>query len=336
MAQTIYSLKLYNNDNNFIYKNVKFYYYNYNSKLIPWYDIFFYYFIMIENKIYINDYEFTHVYDYFLENKNQEHLIKSKIFNYNSYKNIIKNKCVLIKNLYTNAGHSFCNLLNQIFTTHKEIKNINEYCILITIELKKYNVFLYSLISLFFKEEKITIISTNELIIIDELYMIPDFSCKTKESVEFLHKTLITSKEKKNYSKIIAIKTNNTQNCTNGTFEDEYVKYFESYGFIFIKCEDYDIIELYNILNSAEYIIMSWGCNSYLNSILINNDISNVFVIANIKYQHEYIQFLNDEINTDWFPYKCKNKFFLGDLTEKFTQQIKMSLDDKMNIFLNK
>jgi capsular polysaccharide biosynthesis protein len=201
----------------------------------------------------------------------------------------------------------------------------------ITKELKEYNTFLYSLILLFFKSENILIIENYQLVSINELYMVHDYSVKKKENVLFLQDKLTQLKERKFYSKIITIKTNFTQNCSKGVFEDEYVKYFESFGFVFIKCEDYNIIELFNIFNSAEYIIMSWGYNSYLNSMLINNDITNVLVIANIKYKNEYDQFVNNEINTDWFPNKCKNKFFIGDLTNEFTNQIKTLLDDKIN-----
>jgi hypothetical protein len=268
----INSLKSYTNEK--ILYNTKLYYKNYNSKIIKWYNIFYYYFIVINDKIYINDYEFTHVYEFLIDDKKRDYLVENGIFKYNEYEKIHINKCIFIKNLYTNAGHSFCNILNSIKKSYETINDIDEYKIIITEELKNYNIFLYSTLLLFYDINNIIVIKENQLICTDILFINPDYSSKIKESVIFLQSKLKSHFIKNTkYNKIFIIKNNYTQNCTDGSFENNYNIYFESYGFVFIKCEDYNIIELYNILNNAEYIIMSWGCNSYLNSMLIDNDI---------------------------------------------------------------
>jgi len=324
---TIYSLKTIKNNN--FYYNVNFYYYNPSSKLIPWYDIFYYYFIIIDSKIYICDFEFTHIFEFYTSTNNLNYLLKYGIYNYNNFEQINFEKAIFIKNLYTNAGHSFCNIINSIKVIYENIQNLDDYKIIITTELKNYNIFLYSIILFFFKINNIVIIKQNQLIKCNTMFMVPDFSCKIKESVLFLHKKLeLFFKNEKKYKNIFLIKNNLTKNCTDGVFNIEYSNYFELLGYIFIKPENYSIIDLYNIYNNAESIIMSWGCCSYLNSTLINNNISNVIVLGNKKYHNEYSQFNNDEIiNTDWFPFRCKNKYFIGDLSTEFDDEIKNKLN---------
>ncbi len=173
-----------------LYTNAKIYYKNYNSKIIPWYNIFFYYFIVLNNEIYINDYEFTHVYEFLIDKKNNEHLKNFEIFNYNKFEKVYIEKAVFIKNLYTNAGHSFCNIINSIKKSYDIIDNIEDYKIIITSELKNYNIFLYSSILLFYKKENIIIINENQLIETKTLFMEPDFSKKIKTSVIFLQQKL--------------------------------------------------------------------------------------------------------------------------------------------------
>lgn len=328
----IFSLKSFTNDN--IFYNAKLYYKNYNSKIINWYNIFYYYFIIINDKIYINDHEFTHVYNFLLNDINHNHLEQKGVFNYNDYEKIHIDKCIFIKNLYTNAGHSFCNIINSIKKSLETIENIDEFKIIVTTELKNYNIFLFSVLLLFYKIENIIIIKENQLVSTNILFMEPVYSRKKKETVIFLQSNLkLYHVKSEKYKKIFLIKNNYTQNCTDGSFENDYNVYFESFGFIFIKCENYNIIELYNILNNAEFIIMSWGCCSYLNSMLIDNNISNVLVICNIKYKNEYEQFKNKEIYTDWFPFNCKNKYFCGDLTDYLDDNMKTILDKKMSEF---
>jgi len=139
LKNKINSLKSYTNEK--ILYNTKLYYKNYNSKIIKWYNIFYYYFIVINDKIYINDYEFTHVYEFLIDDKKRDYLVENGIFKYNEYEKIHINKCIFIKNLYTNAGHSFCNILNSIKKSYETINDIDEYKIIITEELKNYNIF---------------------------------------------------------------------------------------------------------------------------------------------------------------------------------------------------
>jgi uncharacterized membrane protein YgaE (UPF0421/DUF939 family) len=82
----INSLKSYTDEN--ILYNTKLYYKNYNSNIIKWYNIFYYYFIIINDKIYINDYEFTHVYEFLIDDKNRDYLVENGIFKYNEYEKI--------------------------------------------------------------------------------------------------------------------------------------------------------------------------------------------------------------------------------------------------------
>ncbi len=79
---------------------------------------------------------------------------------------------------------------------------------------------------------------------------------------------------------------------------------------------------------------MSWGCNSYLNSMLIDNENVNILVIGHDKYKNEYSQFTDKEIHSNWFPYDCKNKYFIGNLSTNLNNDNKTKLDEVMNKFL--
>ena len=48
-----------------------------------------------------------------------------------------------------------------------------------------------------------------------------------------------------------------------------------------------DIITLFNIINNCKNIILSWGCNSWINSIFVNKK-TNVMILCHIHYKNEW------------------------------------------------
>ena len=170
---------------------------------------------------------------------------------------------------------------------------------------------------LFFDKEKIIVFNDKTIVECERIYVIKDFSYKESNAIKFLidklkYKIYNNLNYKYKYENIFLIKSSITQNCSNGKFNIEYNSYFKSKGFEQIIPENYDIVELFNIIYNSKNIIMSWGCCSYLNSVFVN-EMSNVLIISNIKYKHEYEKVMNYPCgfyNSGWFPEKCNKKCF--------------------------
>ena len=114
--------ELYNNmDKPTILNNSSFFYISKDKKVIPWYNIFPYYFFIIDNKKYIHDFEFKLVMEFFknLDNiKNEEHI---DLLNNKDFTILELDKVIFIKHIHTNAGHAFGNIMNTIY----KLKNID-------------------------------------------------------------------------------------------------------------------------------------------------------------------------------------------------------------------
>jgi hypothetical protein len=85
--------------NMFVFNNASLYYYDeYNS-------IWFYYFYVIENNIYVSDFEFMNMYNENMNNSRQLLQIREdNVFNYDNFLNKYKlNSAILIKNIYNNT-----------------------------------------------------------------------------------------------------------------------------------------------------------------------------------------------------------------------------------------
>jgi hypothetical protein len=100
------------------------------------------------------------------------------------------------------------------------------------------------------------------------------------------------------YDNICLIKTTNcvTNSLTHinkdysiqRSFNDEYVTYFKNKNYHVINPSDYTIEELYILLNNAKNIIISWGCMSYMNKMIITNTNINYILLTHKEYTHEF------------------------------------------------
>ena len=332
----ILSFKQFCNPESNIFHNIRIFYFPPNSSLIPWYDIFYYYFIIIDNQLYINDIEFDHVFSYFTTALYTKET-KEMIFNYDNLEKIEVDNGIFIKNLYTNAGHSFSNIIQQLhkcFTNN--IENISKFKIIITEDLYKYNAFIISCIMLFVSNENLVILKSSQYLSCKNLIMYQDNSAKNDSSVGYLLNRLkITNLNKIQHENIFLIKSSNTQNTTTGAFNIEYNDFFNENGFVQIIPDTMNIIELYNIINNSKNIIMSWGCCSYLNSIFVN-ECSNILILGHEKYKAEYDEVKNNVncypsfYESAWFPKKTNKSLFIGDLPSKLTVEIVDLLKHKL------
>ena len=308
-----------------MFQNVSTFYFPPKSSLIPWYEIFYYYFFIIDNNLYINDIEFDHVFAYFTEARyNTE--TKAKIFNYDNLEKVEIENGIFVKNIYTNAGHSFSNIVQMLYKCFRDIENISKFKIIVTEDLYKYNAFLISCILLFVSRDNLVILKSSQHLTCKNLVMYEDNSLKNDSSVDwFLNRLKITNLNKMQHENIFLIKSNNTQNTTPGAFNSEYNDFFRENGFVEIIPDTMDISELYNVIYNSKNVIMSWGCCSYLNSIFVN-ECSNILVLGHIKYQAEYEK-VRDKYScnfyeSEWFPKKSNKALFIGDLPSELSNDI--------------
>jgi hypothetical protein len=303
-------------------------------------NIFYCYFYIIKNKKYISDTEFNHLYSFLTYDINVDLLKKKDILSYDLQCPQLKfEKCILIKNNYNNAGHSFGNITYQIYNAYNNIIDIKNYKIIIPEHLLLNN-FLKSLIYLFFDNEQVVILKKETLIKCNTLYIFHDNSHKQPEPIMFLIEKLLLTKNKKedknDNKNIFIIKSNLTANIsTHRVFDNSYNEYFISKGFKQIIPENYDIVELFDIIYNAKNIVMSWGCCCYLNSTFVSKK-ANILIIGHQGYNHEYRddviknELQNREDIVGFFPGTCNIKLFLGDLTSELTYDNMTLLDSKL------
>jgi hypothetical protein len=331
----ILSFKQFRNLTVNMFHNISTFYFPPKSSLSPWHSIFYYYFFIIDNKLYINDIEFNDVFAYFTEALyNAE--TKAKIFDYNNFEKVEIENGIFVKNNYTNAGHSFGNIVQMLHKCFRDIENISEFKIIVTEDLYKYNTFLISCILLFVGQDNLVILKPSQRLTCKNLVMFEDFSARVDSSIDWLLNRLkITNLNKTQHENIFLIKSSNTQNTTIGAFNSEYNDFFREYGFVQIIPETMDISELYNVIYNSKNVIMSWGCCSYLNSIFVN-ECSNILVIGHLKYISEYETKKTDSdfYQSAWFPKKSNKKLFIGNLPSELSNNIIDLLKNKMAEFI--
>ena len=297
------------NENLVSIKKSSFFYIKRTEMVIPWYNIFTYFFYNINNNLYINDTEFKHVLDPFFINinlvTNENHLALLQNVGFDK---IIVDKAFFITYTHNNAGHIFSEIVYQIYLY--KTNKLDEYTLFITKELYDFSPFISSVIYLFFPKNLVNI----------------DF---------LVNKLKIETSLIKTHNNICLIKTIETQSQNpQKAFNNEYNELIKSKNYNIIIPEKYTITELFNIIYNSDNIIMSWGCCSYLNSIFVNEK-SNILVLCHKSYSNEYIAVREDYLcgilNSDWFPKKCKNKYILYDLPSELDEPTKILLNSEID-----
>jgi hypothetical protein len=309
-------------------ENVEFFYVSKDKKIIHWYDIFTYHFININNQTYIYNYSFSVVMEYFFTH---EIIFPQK-------KNMIElDKAIFITNYESNVGH----MLNYIIQYINYIidNNLTDYKIVITQDIINISPhFIKSIIYLFFDYENVIIIDDNTLVKcnitqIIILNQVCDFHDYTNLITKL--KSQINTVDTHIYDNVCLLKLDITKNTNpiNKTFNIEYIHFLENKGFTTIIPENYNIIELFNILYNSKNVIMSWGCCSYLNSLFIN-PVANVLLLCHSGYKHEWTSMTEQQIfNSRWIPNVCNKKLILYDLPTELTDSVKNNLNIEINKF---
>ena len=323
------------NENLVSIKKSSFFYIKRTEMVIPWYNIFTYFFYNINNNLYINDTEFKHVLDPFFINinlvTNENHLALLQNVGFDK---IIVDKAFFITYTHNNAGHIFSEIVYQIYLY--KTNKLDEYTLFITKELYDFSPFISSVIYLFFPKNLVNIINEKTLVEFNDSFVFKGSHYKNSNSIDFLvNKLKIETSLIKTHNNICLIKTIETQSQNpQKAFNNEYNELIKSKNYNIIIPEKYTITELFNIIYNSDNIIMSWGCCSYLNSIFVNEK-SNILVLCHKSYSNEYIAVREDYLcgilNSDWFPKKCKNKYILYDLPTELDESTKILLIDEID-----
>ena len=312
--------------------NSTFFYISSKTKLIPWYDIFVYYFFIINDKKYLFNFKgFNHVFDdylltnYRVTNDNHIDLLNNKLIV--NYLNI--DNAIFIK-IYNNAGHALSIIMNVIYFIKQY--NLHDYEVVITQDLVNFSTCLTSIIYMFF--EKVHVVNEDTCVNFKTTYVMDFCSFKVYDSckyfIDILKNKINWNLSYPNFHNICLIKSDITSNSSkNRHFSNDYNIFIKNKGFEIIVPEQFDINTLFKIIYSSKNVILSWGCCSYLNSIFCNEN-SNVLVICHIAYKHEYDNF-NNILSSDWFPYQSNKKLILYDLDTELDETVMKKLDFTIN-----
>jgi hypothetical protein len=284
----------------------------------------------------------------------------------NFEKNIIflNDDYYLIKYEVRNSGHSILNMLHQIFyyldnnlkckiLIPYELFNFSLFCkSLINLFLNKDDIIIinlnetYLINKLYFSQQ--SYINYTDLFSIYEKNIIDDKNLGYVYYKDFFYtnhfeERIINSIKNKinaktnfltTYDNICLIKTKDNINSEHmdvnfsisRSFNNEYIDYLVGKKFFIVDPGNYDILDLFLLLNNAKNIVLSWGAISYLNKIIICNKNINYVLLTHKDYVHEF-KFIS--IN-NMIP-SCKNCFIIYNLETSLNKESEIILDKIMD-----
>jgi hypothetical protein len=252
----------------------------------------------------------------------------------NKYVNKTFDKAIIFYIMTLSVGHEFASIMYIIYLY--KLNKWEDYDIVVSDQILKLGSFLQSVLFLFFKREKIHFVDNLTHVTINDSYIYYPPSRKNSKSIDFLldHLTIYKNVQYGRCNKnICMIKTDKTKmavNSPNRAFSSEYDTFFLNKGFDIIVAEDLSVFDLYVVLNNCENIILSWGCNSWINSVFVNK-LSNVMILCHELYSNEYSNhnkhhvFCNN-VGTDWTPV-CNKLCMVYDLPRKLDESTQRKLD---------
>ena len=323
--------------NNFqLINNLEYIYFKYHQCIKLYFNTHFISFN--DNTYFIDHFKNNNIEDIIL-NSNSEDIINFKNIIINTtYKQLTFNKAIIIWFHTKSMGHEMAMIIYLIYLYF--INNWVDYDIIISDDILNYGIFINSILPLFIDKSKIHYVDNLTKVIINEtiIYYPPHYF--EDNALNFLITKLETLKNNKSLeNNICLIKTINNKliyNTPLKSFNEDYNIYFnKKYNFIIIEPTNYEIIDLYNIVNNSKNIIMSWGCNSWINKIFVNKN-SNFICLCHIGYKNEYINYEgkeNNNIKTLITPI-CKNLIMIYDLNINLDIETQKIIDEKLlNIF---
>jgi hypothetical protein len=113
-------------------------------------------------------------------------------------------------------------------------------------------------------------------------------------------------------------------------FDKTYVNFFQDNNFNILNAGDYNILDLYYLLYNCKFLILSWGCISYLNKLIITNPNIKTLIISHVEYTHEF-KFI--PLCSQIQP--CKNVKLIYNLKSNLDDNSKIIIQNELNLFEN-
>jgi hypothetical protein len=227
------------------------------------------------------------------------------------------------------AGHELASILQTVYLYYKH--ELFDYDVVISDKLLSLGVFVESVLNLFFPANKIHMVDNCTIVHIQHTWVHFPPPHLTDESVDFLLETLLHSTPPSTIvfpKNVCMIKMNSSinMNSAHRAFDASYKRYFELNQFQVIAAETLGVIELYHIIQNCQSIVLSWGCNSFINRIFVRST-QDVIILGHVGYKGEYNQFiLSNQTKTHWTPI-CKVLTMIPNLSSKLNPH-------KLNLFL--
>lgn len=288
-------------------------------------------FFKFNDKYYIEDNSFTHVTDEIINKFND----KPFVFPENTNQLHLESVLIITTGKCLNAGHAYGNIMNTIFKFFNSGENVHDYSIVVTDEIRFSN-FLTSLVYFFFDKDKIFLLDNNTTLIFEKCFYCLNYEYRVDRHDIFLVDLLLEKNKNEhkypNHENICIVKTNKSYSHNKVRyFGESYNEYIESKGFTIIAPENYDILELFNILHNAKNVILSWGCCSYLNSAFLNENV-NYLCLGHFSYGHEYKNAIGINPNHLWQPKKYNKCLYSldlpTDLDENTIEKLNIKIED--------
>ena len=93
--------------------------------------------------------------------------------------------------------------------------------------------------------------------------------------------------------------------------------------------------QLYYLINNCKNLVLSWGANSWCNSVFVNKN-QKLITLCHEGYKNEYEGFKQfekvEEIYSQWTPL-CKKNIILYDLKTELTETTKNLLIDTLETY---
>ena len=289
-------------------------------------------FIKHDNKIYFMDY-FGNQY----ENICKKIADINDNINKKEYKNLNIKKGLILYNITKSAGHELCFIIAGIYLLDK-LGLLNEYEIVISNAILNFGKFMKSILLLFFKENQIHFIDDNTIVNISEsiIYNPPHYKVHEHNNV-LLNKLNLNLNTNSYYKNVCLIKSTidgNYLNTPQKCFYQRYLNLFKKNNFHILSPNDYDVITLFNIINNCDNIILSWGCNAWINSIFVNKK-TNVMILCHKGYSNEYNKNYNyNKNNLTLCTPICNKLIMVYDLESDLNIDSEQKLQEHINILI--
>jgi hypothetical protein len=225
----------------------------------------------------------------------------------------------------------------MIFKYHEN--KLFEYDIIISKKIDTLGNMFLSILYLFFDKSKIHFVDNFTIVNINETYIFKTLSHKQNKCIDFLIKKLDDNLIKLNYSmdvkdNLCLIKTteNKIFNSVNKSFSKDYNIFFKQHMFDIIIPENLSITELYYLIKNCKNLILSWGANSYVNSIFVKPH-HNLITLCHINYSNEYNGFKHiknaSKKHTQWTPL-CNKNMMIYDLPNELLDNAILLLNESL------